>query len=85
MSGKLTSFSGFCTLSNFYLNFIGINKVISSYTKSSAGNLFDCTSDTISVFKRFESFRIFTSFTCIASSTDPVHCNSKCFMCLTAY
>ena len=83
MSGELTTFTGFCSLGNFNLKLIGIYQVFGCNTKTAACNLFNSTSYTVAVFKRFETYRIFTTFTGIASSADPVHCNSKCFMSFT--
>ena len=82
ISRQLATFTRFCTLRNLYLHFIGVRKIKAIHTKPPGCDLLYFASAGVSIFIRRIAHHIFTSFTSIAFSAQPVHSNSQCFMSL---
>ncbi len=80
VSRQLSALPGFCALGDLDLYFVCIYQVFRGNPKSPAGYLFDLTSCTVTIFKRFEPGRVLTPFAGIASSANPIHGNGQRFM-----
>ena len=83
-TGKLSSFTRLSTLSNFNLDFVGIDKIIAGYAKTAAGNLLNCTALAVTIRQRCKTVGILAAFAGIALATDTVHGNRQTFMRLLA-
>src|SRR6267142_126293 len=77
MTRELSSFSGFRALRHFYLKLFCIGEVITGYTKSPGGYLFNRGIFPIAIFFSFETHFIFTTFTTIALPSNPIHRNRQ--------
>ena len=64
-SGELTSFSGFCPLSDFDFDFVAVIEVFCGDTESSAGDLFDGTAGVVATFSEGVPFGVFASFAAV--------------------
>src|SRR5690606_143628 len=84
MSGQLAPFARLCSLCDLDLYLIGVDKILCCHTKPPAGNLLYGAPGTGTILPWFETERIFTAFTGIASSSYPVHSQGKRFMSLQA-
>ena len=77
---QLTTLARLGTLSNLDLNFVGINEILGSYTKTTRSHLLDCASCACAILARCKTSGILAAFTGITASTNFVHSNGNRFM-----
>ena len=60
---EFATFAGFGALGNFDLDFVSVDEIFASHSKSARGDLFDRGAFAVTVCHRDETFWVFTPFT----------------------
>ena len=80
VAGQLATFTGFCTLHNLDLQFVGVGQVPDGHAKAGRGDLLDGGALGITIGHRFETCGVLATFTGVGLAAQAVHCDGQCFM-----